>query len=97
MDVEDTRHLLTAYRFQHIITGAKSPNAKECAGGIVADEMGLGKSLIMLSAITGSLALAFRYARTMTSVNASGHGIIAAKSTLIVVPSARTLIGDFFD
>jgi hypothetical protein len=89
--IETTNQLLTS-RFQHIITGAKSPYAKECAGGVVADEMGLGKSLTMLSAITGSLASALNYARAVTSINDSGRGIIAAKSTVIVVPSARTLI-----
>ena len=76
-------------RFQHVITGARSPSAKECIGGIVADEMGLGKSLTMLSAITGSLDRALTYAQAMTNVGPSGHGVIAAKSTLVVVPSAR--------
>ncbi|KAF2642209.1 hypothetical protein P280DRAFT_396724 [Massarina eburnea CBS 473.64] len=74
--------------YRHIITGARSPSAKECVGGIIADEMGLGKSLTILSAIAGSLDRAFTYARTMTNIDASGRGIIAAKSTLVIVPSA---------
>lgn len=76
-------------RFQHVITGAKSPTAKECLGGIVADEMGLGKSLIMLSAIAGSLDRGFAYARAMTNVGLTGEGAIAGKSTLVLVPSTR--------
>jgi len=79
-------------RYQHTITGARSPSAKECMGGIVADEMGLGKSLTVLSAIAGSLDQALAYAQTMTDIGASGYGVIAAKSTLVVVPSARTSI-----
>lgn len=79
-------------RYQHIITGARSPSAKECVGGIVADEMGLGKSLTLLSAIAGSLDRALAYAQTMTNIGASGHGVIAAKSTLVIVPFARTSI-----
>ncbi|KAF2726768.1 hypothetical protein EJ04DRAFT_539274 [Polyplosphaeria fusca] len=74
--------------FQHVITGAKSPTVKDCAGGIVADEMGLGKSLTMLSAIAGSLDRGFAYARAMTNVGSTGQGVIAAKSTLVLVPSA---------
>ncbi|KAF1840938.1 uncharacterized protein K460DRAFT_389454 [Cucurbitaria berberidis CBS 394.84] len=74
--------------FNHVITGAKSPHPKECSGGIIADEMGLGKSLMMLSAITGTLDRACAYAQSMTSVRSSGQGIIAAKSTLVLVPSA---------
>jgi hypothetical protein len=58
--------------------------------------MGLGKSLTMLSAIAGSLVSALDYARTVTSISASSQGIIAAKSTLIVVPSARKLLGGTF-
>ncbi|CAO2650533.1 Nn.00g018250.m01.CDS01 [Neocucurbitaria sp. VM-36] len=74
--------------YNHLITGAKSPYAKECPGGIIADEMGLGKSLTMLSAITGTLDRACAYAQSMTSIGSSGQGVIAAKSTLILVPSA---------
>ncbi|KAF2174679.1 hypothetical protein K469DRAFT_772288 [Zopfia rhizophila CBS 207.26] len=74
--------------FQHVITGAKSPAAKECLGGILADEMGLGKSLTMLAAIAGSMDRAFSYAFSHTNVGSSGQGIIAAKGTLVIVPSA---------
>lgn len=63
---------------------------KECVGGIVADEMGLGKTLTLLSAVAGSLDRAFAYARTMTNFEASGRSVIAAKSTLVIVPSACT-------
>jgi uncharacterized protein YeaC (DUF1315 family) len=82
--------------FQHIITGARNPSAKECVGGIVADEMGLGKSLTLLSAIAGSLDRGLAYAQTMTKIGASGHGVIAAKSTLVIVPSAL-LIDSWID
>lgn len=85
------RKLMTfSSSYNHLITGAKSPHAKECPGGIIADEMGLGKSLTMLSAITGTLDRACTYAQSMTSIGSSGQGIIAAKSTLILVPSACT-------
>lgn len=49
--------------------------------------MGLGKTLMMLSAITGSLGRALTYAQFLTKVDSSGRGIIAAKSTLVIVPS----------
>jgi SWI/SNF-related matrix-associated actin-dependent regulator of chromatin subfamily A3 len=74
-----------------MITGAKSPTAKPCPGGLIADEMGLGKSLTMLSAIVGSLSRAINYARAMTNIDIRGQGVIAAKSTLVLVPSAREL------
>lgn len=80
--------------FQHIITGAKSPNPDDFLGGILADDMGLGKSLTMLCAIVGSLVRANEYMRenSMMSglVEQLGEHPRAAKSTLIIVPSART-------
>jgi SWI/SNF-related matrix-associated actin-dependent regulator of chromatin subfamily A3 len=51
--------------------------------------MGLGKSLTILSAVVGSLSRANAYARAMTNIDARGQGVIAAKSTLVLVPSAR--------
>ncbi|KAH8722371.1 SNF2 family N-terminal domain-containing protein [Phaeosphaeriaceae sp. PMI808] len=74
--------------YKHVITGARSTDAKQSLGGIIADEMGLGKTLTMLSAITGTLDRAWHYAQTMTNIGTSGNGTIAAKSTLIIVPSA---------
>ncbi|KAF2800246.1 hypothetical protein K505DRAFT_293195 [Melanomma pulvis-pyrius CBS 109.77] len=74
--------------YQHTITGSKSPVANDCLGGIVADEMGLGKSLTMLSAIAGSIEKAFAYACAMTNIGSTGKDVIAAKSTLVIVPSA---------
>ncbi|KAH0563507.1 hypothetical protein GP486_001928 [Trichoglossum hirsutum] len=78
--------------YQHIITGAKSPTPDDFLGGILADDMGLGKSLTMLSAIVGSLARANEYARQGSmSAGHPGEPPRAAKSTLIIVPSAHTL------
>ncbi|KAH7065668.1 SNF2 family N-terminal domain-containing protein [Paraphoma chrysanthemicola] len=74
--------------FRHLITDARSSQPKECLGGVIADEMGLGKSLTMLAAIVASLDRALSWAQINTSVDVSGKGTIAAKCTLIVVPSA---------
>lgn len=74
--------------YQHLITGAKSRDPQDFYGGVLADDMGLGKSLIMLSAIAGSLDPALTYAKTLTSAPGSTDDpVIAAKSTLLVVPS----------
>ena len=84
--------LTTFFRlsYQHIITGAKSRDPQDTCGGILADDMGLGKSLMMLSAIAGSIAQAFDYAKSLTSLpGISSDPIIAARSTLLVVPSTR--------
>jgi SWI/SNF-related matrix-associated actin-dependent regulator of chromatin subfamily A3 len=84
--------------FRHKITGARSPYPRDTFGGIVADEMGLGKTLTMLSAICGSLSQAYTYARTITTDPHDGaKRVIAAKSTLIIVPSACELFYDFVD
>lgn len=85
-------HLLHTYHrhsYQHIITGARSPERKDFFGGIIADDMGLGKSLTMLSAIVGTLNNAVNHACSMTTGPYDpGRNIVAAKSTLIIVPSA---------
>lgn len=58
-------------------------------GGILADDMGLGKSLIMISAIIGSLSSALDYAVSLTSKPGEGSEVVlAAKSTLVILPSA---------
>ncbi|XPS70549.1 hypothetical protein M3J07_002764 [Ascochyta lentis] len=93
---EITHHHDNTDVYQHTITGAKSISATETTGGIIADEMGLGKTLTMLSAITESLNRAFAYAKFVTNVDPSGRGIIAAKCTLVIVPSTL-LIGSWFD
>jgi hypothetical protein len=60
--------------------------------------MGLGKTLTMLSAIGGSLSQAYDYARTMTTdPYDTTKSVIAAKSTLIIVPSACEIYHDFMD
>ena len=63
---------------------------EETLGGILADEMGPGKSLTMLAAIITSLHNASNYAasRNLQPDN-NGSLAIAAKSTLVIVPSAR--------
>ena len=74
--------------YQHLITGAKSREPQAFYGGVLADDMGLGKSLVMLSAIAGSLDPAFTYAKTLTSApDSTDDPVIVAKSTLLVVPS----------
>ena len=65
----------------------------ENGGGILADDMGLGKSLTTLSNIIGSLDHArdysnFMVASTSTVSNTITPSRIAAKSTLVIVPSA---------
>lgn len=52
--------------------------------------MGLGKSLTMLSAIMASLGDAEAYVTSKTGgAPDSDQSVIAAKSTLLIVPSAR--------
>ena len=76
--------------YQHVITGAKCQDPQNTWGGIIADDMGLGKSLTMLSAIASSTALASDYARSETCRTRNyDDPVIAARSTLIVVPSTR--------
>ena len=79
---------LSNHSYQHIITGAKSPTPNDFLGGILADDMGLGKSLAMLCAVMGSLDRASEYAGQIYSVGSPREGRRAAKSTLIIVPSA---------
>ena len=76
------------HSYQHIITGAKSPTPSDFLGGILADDMGLGKSLAMLCAVMGSLGRASEFAGQMHSDGSPREGRKAAKSTLIIVPSA---------
>ena len=72
-----------------MITGPGRNLQEEGLGGILADDMGHGKSLMMLSAIAGSLGAAFHYAASMTSAPCqTTEPVIAARSTLLVVPSA---------
>ena len=66
---------------------ASSPN--DAAGGILADDMGLGKSLTMLTAIAASLPDAYRFVTTKTDGNLNKEMLPNARSTLIIVPSAR--------
>jgi SNF2 family DNA or RNA helicase len=77
------------HSYQHVITGAKSPFRDDFLGGILADDMGLGKSLAMLCAIIGSLDRASEFAGPIYHVGPPVKGPKAAKSTLIIVPSAR--------
>ncbi|KAK5401900.1 hypothetical protein LTR06_010818 [Exophiala xenobiotica] len=80
--------------YRHIITGATSAESPDTRGGILADDMGLGKSLVMISAIVTSLSEAFHHARTLTTPPGSLHEpVIAARSTVIVVPSALLMDG----
>jgi SWI/SNF-related matrix-associated actin-dependent regulator of chromatin subfamily A3 len=81
-------HGLSNHSYQHIITGAKSSTPNDILGGILADDMGLGKSLAMLCAVMGSLGRASEYAEQIHSVGLPREGRRAAKSTLIIVPSA---------
>ena len=79
--------------YQHIITGSKSRDPQDTYGGVLADDMGLGKSLVMLSAIAGSLDPALTYAKALTSAPGSTDDpVIAAKSTLLVVPSTCKIV-----
>ena len=57
--------------------------------------MGLGKSLMMISAIVSSLSSAVCYALSFTSK--PGGSDVAAKSTLIVVPSACEYVHLLFE
>lgn len=77
--VESPPSELIRLSYQHVITGAKSPFATDCHGGILADDMGLGKTLTTLSAVVGSLDRAREFAMS--------RGTRSAKSTVIVVPS----------
>lgn len=78
--------------YKHRITGFNNDTPQDALGGILADEMGLGKSLTMLARIVGSLPHANEFAgpRGIT-LPPDGEGIVSAKSTLIVVPSALLL------
>lgn len=76
-------------RYRHNITGATNPEPDETRGGILADEMGLGKSLTMLAAVIASLQTASNFAASENVRTESDESpTIAAKSTLIIVPSA---------
>ena len=76
--------------YRHSITGATSEAPKATFGGILADEMGLGKSLTMLSAIMASLGDAESYVHSkMCGLSDDDQSVITAKSTLLIVPSAR--------
>ncbi|KAK5407027.1 hypothetical protein LTR20_007467 [Exophiala xenobiotica] len=80
--------------YRHTITGATSADSLDTRGGILADDMGLGKSLVMISAIVASLSEAFHHARTLTTPPGDLHEpVIAARSTVVVVPSALLMDG----
>ncbi|GME58772.1 hypothetical protein GTA08_BOTSDO11284 [Neofusicoccum parvum] len=75
--------------YKHRITGFNNDTPQDALGGILADEMGLGKSLTMLARIVGSLPHANEFAGPGgITLPPDGEGIVSAKSTLIVVPSA---------
>ncbi|KAI9167943.1 matrix-associated actin-dependent regulator [Paramyrothecium foliicola] len=83
--------------YQHKISGSKAAQPEEAKGGIIADEMGLGKSLVILSAIAGSLNRAAAFAASSRSVDINGsgdeyHGKSPLGATLVVVPSSRNVI-----
>jgi hypothetical protein len=76
--------VLTKCSYEHIIVGTrKSTVPPQTFGGILADEMGLGKTLTMLSAIVGSLGLAYSSTTLPTVSNCK----TSAKGTLIIAPS----------
>lgn len=74
--------------YRHQMTGATNALPESTKGGILADEMGLGKTLVMICAIAGSLKAAFEYARSLTTPGDGQSDVLAAKSTLVVVPSS---------
>jgi SWI/SNF-related matrix-associated actin-dependent regulator of chromatin subfamily A3 len=80
-------------RYTHKITGLQYPSADDMFGGILADDMGLGKSLSMIATIVATLlnAKQFAEARSQTCLTVDTSKI-RVKSTLIVVPSARTYL-----
>lgn len=76
--------------YQHVFTGAKLPHQDEATGGIIADEMGLGKSLVVLSALSGSLDRANAFAAAEdTACRDSPQHKTPSKATLILAPSSR--------
>ncbi|KAH7075544.1 DNA repair protein rad5, partial [Paraphoma chrysanthemicola] len=77
---------------KHTITGLKSSEGIETAGGIIGDDMGLGKTLSMLAAIVSSLPRALQSAFSDTRAPLSQWQDAApSKSTLVLVPSALLL------
>ncbi|KAF4300775.1 hypothetical protein GTA08_BOTSDO07089 [Botryosphaeria dothidea] len=76
--------------YKHRITGFNSETAQDALGGILADEMGLGKSLTLLARIVTSLCHANEFVGPDgIGLPPDSEGIVSAKSTLLVVPSAR--------
>jgi SWI/SNF-related matrix-associated actin-dependent regulator of chromatin subfamily A3 len=80
----------TSLSFKHVITGAKSSEMEDVAGGVLADDMGLGKTLSMLAAIVASHGQALESAYTRTrAATQYWLDITPSKGTLVIVPSAR--------
>lgn len=79
--------------FLHRITGARRKSMEDFPGGLLADDMGLGKTLMMIVVIVSTLEFAEKHAKTMIpkKLSLAPGNLIPAKSTLILVPSAREL------
>lgn len=72
-------------RFQHVITGSKSPSPDDVRGGLLAGEMGLGKTLSMISAVVTAMSCAESYAKSTQTRS----GVTPTLSTLVIVPFSR--------
>ncbi|KAJ5723739.1 hypothetical protein N7488_001774 [Penicillium malachiteum] len=73
------------------ITGKEDRTAPDTFGGILADDMGLGKTLTMIASIAYSISQAEMFARATSELNTTG--IMAIKSTLVIVPNYLILEG----
>jgi len=90
----------TPCSYKHVITGVKSSEMEDVAGGILADDMGLGKTLSMLAAVVASLGQALQYAYSSTQAPMQyWQDITPSKCTLVIVPSAcqfQVIRGDWY-
>jgi SNF2 family DNA or RNA helicase len=82
--------LSSQWSHEHIITKTRSKIPEDCLGGILADDMGLGKTLSMLGAIVNTTEESIRFSNEANVVS-NNDGIPNAKSTLVIVPSERTI------
>lgn len=81
-------YLLIDPRYQHIITGSRSPEPVEAQGGIIADDMGLGKTLVTISSIASSLDRATAFASENVKSPDDSFSLTRSKATLILAPSS---------
>ncbi|KAL3298864.1 SNF2-related protein [Colletotrichum asianum] len=77
--------------YHHVITGSKRRDPAESRGGIIADEMGLGKSLVVLSALAGSIESASLFLHNdlqREDASTNFKSLRRSSATLVVVPSS---------